>query len=278
MFADVNENDARAAMKVWIATVAQERGIPVDPNPQVFLTVEEVLQANRNVPLDGVGLVTPEFSRLCEAMKFDRMAVSIHGGTISEEYLLLVHQESGLERLEQLRGRTLNILQSPRMSLATIWLDTLLLQARQSPVADFFARTNSSNKVGRVALPVFFRQADACLLTRKSFQVMGELNPQIHQQLRILAFSPAFVPSGFALRADRESSLRAKVLTEMTRLNETPVGRQILTLTQADRIEERPISCLDSALELLATHARLGAARSAAPPKRESTPLPEPLK
>jgi hypothetical protein len=40
-------------------------------------------------------------------------------------------------------------------------------------------------------------------------------------------------------------------------MSETPVGRQILMLTQAERIEHHPVSCLDSALALLATHRRL---------------------
>ena len=257
MFTEVNENDARAAMKVWIMTVAQEKGIPVEPDPHVYATVEELLQADRANQIDGFGLIAPEYAYLSQTMKFDRFAAGVHGGGIADEYVLLVRQDSGLEWIEQLQGRSLNVLENPRMSLALIWLDTVLLQARLKRATDFFGRVTSFNKASRVALPVFFRQTDACLLTRKSFKVMGELNPQLHKQLRVLATSPELISSGFAFRADFVSPYRAQMLAEMTRLSETPVGRQILTLTQADRIENHPISCLDSALELLATHARL---------------------
>jgi hypothetical protein len=50
---------------------------------------------------------------------------------------------------------------------------------------------------------------------------------------------------------------------KVARLGETPVGQQILALTQADRIVDRPVSCLDSSLELLSQHRRLGAATNA---------------
>jgi phosphonate transport system substrate-binding protein len=263
MFSEVNENDARAAMKVWIMTVAKERGIPVDPDPYIYRTAAELAQACRTNRVDGFGLITPEYARLSQEMRFDRFAVGLHGGRITDEYVLLVREDSGLERIEQLQGRSLNILENPRMSLAVIWLDTLLLQSRLKPTAAFFSRLSTFNKASRVALPVFFCQTDACLMTRKSFAVMGELNPQLTTQLRILAISPAVVPSGFAFRAQFGSPFRATVLAEMARLGESAAGQQILMLTQADRIEDHPVSCLDSALELLATHARLCAATNA---------------
>ena len=40
MFVDVNEADVRAAMKVWIMTVAKDLSIPVDPDPNIQPTFE----------------------------------------------------------------------------------------------------------------------------------------------------------------------------------------------------------------------------------------------
>ncbi len=257
MFTEVNESDARAAMKVWIMTVAQERHIPVDPEPRLLRTVEEAAAAIRSDLVDGVGVVTPEYERLCQETKFDRFAVGSRGGSITDEYVLVVRPDSGRERLDQLQGCSLNVLQNPRMSLALVWLDTILLEGRAKRSIEFFGRVTTANKASRVALPVFFRQADACLMNRRSYELMGELNPQLHQQLRILAASPPFVASFFAFRADYVSPHRSQMLEEMARLDQSPAGQQILALTQADRIEDRPGSCLDNALALLAKHHRL---------------------
>lgn len=47
------------------------------------------------------------------------------------------------------------------------------------------------------------------------------------------------------------------MIKAMTGLGESPAGRQILALTQADRIEDQPFSILDDRLELVSKHQRL---------------------
>jgi phosphonate transport system substrate-binding protein len=257
MFTEVNESDARAAMKVWIQTVAKERGIPVDSDSQIYSTVEAAVAGSRTNQVDGFGLTTPEFEVMSHEIPFGRLATGVRGESTTDSYVLLVRADGGLKNVQGLEKRNLIVLRNPRMSLAMIWLDTVLLQKGLKPAREFVDRATFSSKATQVALPVFFRQADACLMTRRSFEVMTELNPQVGKQLRVLAESPALVPSGFAFRADYHSLSREQIVAEMERLAETPAGRQILTLTQADRIEERPRSCLDSALELIATHRRL---------------------
>jgi ABC-type phosphate/phosphonate transport system substrate-binding protein len=257
MFTEVNEADARAAMKGWIMTVAKERNIAVDPDPQIFATLDELLAAARTNTLDGIGMVTPEFPLLNAGIKFDHLAVNETGNEITENYLLLVRQDSGIERFDQLRGRTLNVLNTPRTSLATIWLDTELLESGLPRCDEFFRQIDYNNKASRVTLPVFFRQADACLVTSNSFKVMGELNPQLAKQLRVVATSPELLPAFFAFAAQTDSPSRPQILKEMTRMKESPAGRQILTMVKADAIVEAPLSSLDGALKLLARHEHL---------------------
>lgn len=257
MFSEVNENDVRAAMKVWIMTVANERNIAVDPDLLIFKSAETFAVSAQASTVDGVGVILPEYEVFRHLATFDRFALGVKDGSFTEEYLLLVHRNSAVQRLEQLQGKSLNVVQSSRMSLATIWLDTVLADAHLPRVANVFKRVNTETKVDRVALPVFFGQVDACLMTKASFEVMGELNPQIREQLRVVASSPAVIPTGFAFRADRVSLPRNQMVDAMTQLGETPAGRQILILTQADRIEEHPISCLDESLKLMEKHRRI---------------------
>lgn len=261
MFTEVNEKDANAAIKVWMLTVTRQRSIPVNPDPDIYSSVEELAQALRKGVVDGVGLTTEEYWRLSKHARFDRLLVATNAGRIAEEYLLLARRDSGIEKVADLRGRSLIVLRNPRMSLAEAWLDMLLLQAGLAPAAEFCGHVTFVNKPARVALPVFFHQADICLITRTSFEIMSELNPQVGRQLRVLAESPAFVPSAFGFRTDGMNSYREQMMAEIRELPNFPAGRQILTLLQADRIEEQPVSCLDSALELLTTHSRLLAAR-----------------
>lgn len=215
MFTEVNENDARAARKVWILTVGQDRGNPVDPEPRIYPTLQTAMAASRTNAVDGFALTMDEYGPALREMRFDRIALGVHNGSVTESYDLLVHRDSGLTDLQQLEKSRLTVLQSPRMSLAIIWLDTLLLQKGLKRANEFCGRPTFANKATKVALPVCFR-------------------------------------------ADFRSPYRNQILEEMQHLTESPAGQQILTLTQSDGIEERPLTCLDSVLELLSTHHRLG--------------------
>jgi phosphonate transport system substrate-binding protein len=269
MFTEVKVDDARAAMKAWMLAVARERGIPIDPEPKVCDSVEEMERTLQNGLVEGFAATAVEFWHLSKTVALDRMIVAINANRMEEEYVVLVHRDSGIEEVAQLRGRRLLVLQNPRMSLATVWLDTVLMQKGFEATTRFCGTVTSLNKLSRVVLPVFFRQSDACLVTRRGFETMSELNPQVGKLLRILAVSPELVPSGFAFRSAATSPFRDAMLREMEKLSESPAGQQILTLIQADRVEERPFSCITGAFGLLSTHQRLtssmGKAKHAGP-------------
>lgn len=260
MFSEVRIEDAKAAMKVWILTVAGVRHIPIDPEPGIFDSLEEMIRASRDNPVDGYNVTTEECWRLSREIKLDRLAVAVHNGQVTEAYVLLARRDRQIKSIDDLYGRSLRVLENPRMSLAMIWLDSLLLRKGSKSSALFCGNVISSCKLTQVVLPVFFGQSDACLVTRRGFQTMSELNPQVEKQLQVIAASPEMVPNVFAFRSDYISPFREQILSEMTRLSETPAGQQILTLIQADRVEERPMTCLASAYELLSTYNSLSSA------------------
>jgi hypothetical protein len=274
MFTEVKVDDARAAMKAWMLAVARERGIPIDPEPKVSDSLEELSRTMRSGVVEGFAGTAEECWRLSKEVKLDRLIVAIHGDRMTEEYVVLVHRDSGMEGVAALRGRSLLVLQNPRMSLATVWLDTLLIQKGLDPSAKSCSGVTSVNKLSQVVLPVFFRKSDACLVTRRGFETMSELNPQVGKLLRVLAVSPEVVPSAFAFRSDYASPFRDQMLIEMGRLRDSPAGQQILTLLQADRVEEKPISCMAGAFELLSTHQRLSSSMSKAK-EAGAGPLPK---
>jgi hypothetical protein len=260
-------------MKVWMMTVFRERSIPTDPDPKIYDNLEEMLRGSQGKPAEGFGITAEECWQLSKEIKIDRLVVGAINGRITEEYVVLVHRDSAIGSLADLRERSLIVLENPRMSLATIWLDTFLLQNGMAATDKFFKSTTLVNKLSQVVLPVFFRNSDACLVTRRGFQTMSELNPQAGRQLHILATSQELVPVVFAFRADYASPFREQMLVEMRRLPETPAGQQILTLLQTERVEEQPMSCLTAAFELLATHQRLCSAVNNAKAKTDRTGL-----
>jgi phosphonate transport system substrate-binding protein len=259
VFVGAKEADFRAAMKVWITSLAKDLDIPVDPNIHVQHTVADMAEFSRTQEVDGFVLTTLELAELMGEFTFDQVTVGDRGGQHGEQYLLLVHRDTEIERLEQLQGSEIDVFDHPRMSLAVTWLDTVLIEAGLDPSMEFFSNLDYNTQASQIVLPVFFKTRKACVFTRNGFEVMAELNPQLNQQLQVIAVSSPLIPHVFAFRADRVSPFREHFIRAIQRLDEHEAGRQILTLNQTDGIRVHPISIMDDTLSLISKHHRLNA-------------------
>jgi len=263
---EVNENDASAAVRIWAQALAQERGIPADPQPKILRGLAEVVSALTNRLIDGGNFTMAEYVALRHQVPLEHFIVSVKNNLITEEYVLLVHSASGIKKVADLHHRTLGILGAPRASLASIWIEGLLAKDGLDPAPRFFDRINTAPKLAKTVLPVFFRQLDACVVTRSGFETMIELNSQTGEQLKILAVSPPLVPVVFCFRREYTSPVREKVLAEIPRWHSTPAGRQILALFQTDTMKEVPESVLDSTVTFVESKGLGLTNRSAAGP------------
>jgi hypothetical protein len=137
------------------------------------------------------------------------------------------------------------------------WLDVLTLREGLGPAEQVLGPITYVPKSSRAVLPVFFKQADAAVVNRGGFLVMGELNPQINTQMRILVFSQPMITSVMCFRKGLSQKTVDIVVTAALKMHTTVSGRQVLTIFQSEKLDALPRSCLDSARELLAEHARL---------------------
>jgi ABC-type phosphate/phosphonate transport system substrate-binding protein len=254
---DVNEADARAAIKVWGQTVTRDRQIDADAEPRFISGVAAIVEAFRTHSIDAASMTTSEYLEVSKEVRLSDHLFATYAGRTEEEYLLLVHQDSRVSQLGDLAGKSLIVFRNPRASLAEAWLDTVLAKQSLSLVEGHFGKVTYQTKLARVVLPVFFKQADACLVHARGLKVMGELNPQVLKNLRAVVASPSFVPGLLCFRADYRPQFKQPLLRALESLRRTPAGQQILTLFQSDSIHTGPESNLQSAIELLKAHQRL---------------------
>ena len=257
MFYDVKENDVKAASRIWAQALFKEQGLPIHENIILFKDLEEMAAALRNKQVDAIGLNTYEYWVLQKQIGSEKVVVAIYDGDYTEEYLLIVHKDSGIDRLADLRGRKLMFVTNTRMALAPFWLDILLAERGLGTASSFF-NIEKPSKPQLAILPVFFHQKDACIVTRRAFQTMIELNPQLGRSLKVIATSPNVVPGGFVFRSDAPQSIRDKTLASFEYVNSSPAYQQALTLFQTQQLKVFPTSILDKSFELLATHSRMG--------------------
>lgn len=279
MFADISEHDAQASVRAWTQTIARQHHIPTDSNTTIFRGMPATLQALRDRKVDAAGMSIVEYAALREAIRLDPIFATQVGRRVAEQYLLLTHQASGINAVRDLQGHRVGFHHKVKSGLALAWLDPLLAQERLKPVAEFAGKITRNPKIAATVLPVFFRQSDACVATRSGFETMVELNPEVGKQLKILATSPEFVPAVVGFRADYSPPFKEALLAGIRGLHLTPAGQQVFTVFQSEKLEERPVACLDGALALMEMHgmlrARIEAPRAnaaAAPDAKGATP------
>lgn len=258
LFTEVSENDAKAAVVAWAGAVARERNIAAVPDAQVADGLPALARVMKAGECDLLGLTTIEYLSLGLSASSDSLIVGTTGTGPFIEYVLLVHHDAGIADLAGLKGRNVTIYDNALTCLASPWLDTILMEKGLPPTDRHFARVSNAKKLSAVVLPVFFRQSDACLVTRGGLETLAELNPEVGKQLTILATSPGYLPS-LTVRLPRKGASPGlgDMWEEIKLTHLTPSGRQVLNLFKVDRIVGVPPSALNTALELLANHRRL---------------------
>lgn len=251
---DVNVNDARAALRVWIARVSRDLNLGVETNPNIFETRHEILDRVRKGTVDCVAINVLEYRSMAELL--DSSHIVAQDSSAPPQYVILVKQGAAAQSLADLRGRRLIMLNTPQTCVAPAWLSWLLRQIKLDEVDRFFGAVTRESKASRVILPVFFGQADACLTTSQSLKTMSELNPQVGKQLRPLATSSEIVATFYAFRKAYRGPMRDKLVTVLSGLRASPSGQQLMTLFQFDGLVLRSTDCLKGALSVLESEER----------------------
>jgi phosphonate transport system substrate-binding protein len=248
--ADVNLNDARAAMLVWLKRMMADLNVTVQVSPKVFDSAEEIKRRARMGEFDSVALNVVEYRQIADFL--DPREVLVGAGEAgTEQYVLLVKRSGEFQQLSHLRGRRLCLLNAPKMCVAPAWLSMLLDEARLGANEPFFSSTITDAKASRVILPVFFGQADACVTSQRSFETMCELNPQVGKDLVATASSPRMVVTFYVFHKNYQNASRERFIRILTEVRSSAAGRQMAELFQFDGLALRDSGCLSTALSVL---------------------------
>ena len=176
------------------------------------------------------------------------------------EYVLLVHNNSAVKKVADLKGAQLLTHFHRDMVLATAWLGTLLA-ANNLPQPDhFFGNAKHTDNLNQVVLPVFFRRADAACLARRNWETAVELNPQLGRDLRALAISPRIIPISIAFRRGCSPEGRRVLIDSILKVASLTAGQQIINLYQSRGFIVRPTSVMNGTVEMVRQYERISAA------------------
>lgn len=255
---EINENDAKAAMKVWVQMATLHTDFDIEPDYPKIVAGEEIPRLARSGQVDALALSVRDFEKAGTGLLPEPIIVDESSLKGQWSYLILTHADSGIRDVDDLKGRSLIAWNSPRLMLRTEWLATLLAGRKLGAPETHFGRIAYSPRLSRgVVLPVFFRQADSCLVAAQGYEAMCEMNPQLKQKLRVLASSPSYVTNFMVFHKNCPPAAKASLTKALANLHNTMEGKQALTLYQSSKLIPADLSVVKDALDLMASYARL---------------------
>jgi ABC-type phosphate/phosphonate transport system substrate-binding protein len=113
----------------------------------------------------------------------------------------------------------------PYASPGHLWLDVLLMKAAARGPDSFFSQVRELPKVSQTIMGVFFRQADAAIVTRAGLDTSRQLNPQMETQLTVVAESGNLSDSVTCLIPATPEKFRNSLYRAIMDLNESKAGK-----------------------------------------------------
>lgn len=268
----INRADAVAAAKSWMGVVARRRRFQLDGPIMISQSLAESRRLIQAGDADLVMLDAVEYLKLAPMQMIE--PIGSFGSSASgamTTYLLLAGSGTGVTRIEDLKGKRLNLSGRSMAGIGRMWLDVALTDLRQGRADQFFGQVKDVPKPSAACLPVFFGSADACVVEQREFDVLAEMNPQMRKRLKVIASSPAVTEMVIGMRTGYRS-YREEIIEALLELGNDPQGKQILLLFKTDRIVKADPALLATLRGLMTRHQELG------PPGVEPGGAPTPVR
>jgi phosphonate transport system substrate-binding protein len=234
--ADVNPDDALAAAKIWAATLGETLGSWMQSDARIYHDISALAAAVKKGEVDILAVSTEEYLSIGDGLRAEPVFTYLQSGQIELEYIIIARQDQGFKTPGDLRGKKVSITKGGRSSMAQLWLDALLFDEKLPPKESFFREIKEVPKASQAILPVFFKQNAAGIVTKSAFEAAVTLNPQIGQQVKIIATSPKLVPMVTCFSTLIRPERRQLFLEQAFKLHESPKGLQNFTVFKIDRL------------------------------------------
>lgn len=228
----VNPRDARVAIDInWSRHLAEI--IPgIDSHFETLPNISVAAKKIQSNQLHGLSMGIAQYLQLSQMANLKPIFISSRMAGPLESYLLVVNRDTDWKGLGSQSQRRLITEKMAEPNIGLMWLETVLKDRDMPQSNSYFHRISSGAKPARIILPVFFGQADACLVPESAFLTMAELNPQIRRRLTILERSPGFIKTIHCATDLIPQDMLDVFIDEGVTMDNSVDGRQLLLIFQ----------------------------------------------
>jgi phosphonate transport system substrate-binding protein len=258
MFINVDYNDAKASIKVYVDNLQKELLSGFSMRPVYFEDTNDLLKNYSKENLAVITLSSIDYLAYKSKLSLCPMLVSSGKSDPLETYLILVRKDENITNIETLSDKRIGMLQRENDPIPVMWLNVLLGNSKIKSKEKSFGKMIIDNSESQLILSLFFGQLDACLVSKTAFETMSEINPQINNRLIIFKYSPGYLKAVSSFTNNfKKSKYSDSLLRHLTSLDTYPAGRQLFTLTKTAKIILFKDEYLDNVRILVADYNKL---------------------
>lgn len=235
LFKDVDIRDATVAIKMWGDELLKNLGMNFSPESKIYETNDDIINALNNNELELISISTLDYFEIAKKAQIEPSLITTIKGNPGDVFILVVRKESNYKNIESLNGKTILRPGGTYGRIIDVWISNLILE-KNRPVENYFSEVRTVEKPSQALLPVFFKQADACVVTESSFITMKELNPQISKELIAIELSPIYPNGLMCINKNISPELKTKIVSAAKTLSQSVSGKQILTLFKTENV------------------------------------------
>jgi ABC-type phosphate/phosphonate transport system substrate-binding protein len=253
-FSEIRLKDAQIALEVWTTSVGQKLSSFTE---KVSATIYRNLsEAEHDVKAKNVDLIVVgslDYLELESKVGLDPILVGSSDGQIERPFILLTRKDKSIKQLSQLKAKTMLIETGGfgDIPIPLYWLETILLRDGLPRAETFFQNAKQVDKPSQAVLPVFFNQADACVVSERSYRTLFELNPQLSQEMDIVAESLPLLRGVICLRKGLDPERRESAISILAKMHTEPAGQQTLMIFHEEKLVPFLPAQLDNVRALL---------------------------
>lgn len=260
IFYNVDVNDVQAALKVWVDETLKQLEVAKNYHfvNRFYSGFDDLNKAVNDENLAVLSISTYDYLNYSNKVNLEPLLVPEIDGEVGVEYYLLVRKESQFNSLIDLKGKSIGLISTPAFIASSLWIDVLLSKAGLPVKTRYFNKIETAQKESQLILNLFFGNLDACIVTKSSFKLMKELNPQIGQKLHSILDSPLYVAGLICCpKSNQNKDVKDGFYNSLMRLHTLTTGKQILTLVKIGKLVPAKAEYFKSFIDLLKDHKKI---------------------
>lgn len=246
--------DIRIALETWGEKITQKYNRKTKITIDIFDNLEEMQREMLKGEIDLLVVSSVEYLILERCTFMEPTTAESTGGKVGQEFILLIRRDADFDSLQNLEGSEIIIHNRAVGEIPGMWLDVLLGREGVMDKERFFKKIKIVEEASRAVLPVYFRQTDACIVTARAFDTIGELNPQLKQDLDVILRSPPYLRGLSLINNNMDPDVREDTLDALFTMKEKPAGQQIHLILQIEEIVPFKPKYLDTINALYEEH------------------------